>query len=305
MLDRKKLLFVYNPFAGKGVIRSKLSYILETFSNADYEVTVHATRRRNDATEIVAKYGSEYDVVACSGGDGTLNEVAMGIMQCEKKPPCGYIPTGTTNDCATSLGIPKNMVEAAKTIVEGDLFPYDLGKLNDDYFIYVAGFGAFTDVSYATSQTVKNMFGRLAYLLEGVKRIPSLQSYHYKVYYDDQEIDDTFLYGMVSNSNSIGGFKGLNGPDVSLNDGMFEVTLIKPPHNALELQSIINALLSEDKTSKHIISFHTSHVRFVSDEMVPWTMDGEFGGNLKEADIYNLKHAISFKVRGSEDGALS
>lgn len=300
-MDRTKLLFVYNPFAGKGVIRSKLSYILETFSNAGYEVTVHATRRRNDATEVVAKYGSNYDIVACSGGDGTLNEVATGIMQCEKKPLCGYIPAGTTNDCASSLGIPKNMVEAANTIVEGGVFPYDLGKLNDDYFIYVAGFGAFTDVSYATSQSVKNIFGRLAYLLEGVKRIPSLQSYHYKVYYDDQEIDDEFLFGMVSNSNSVGGFKGLNGPDVSLNDGLFEVTLIKRPHNALDLQSIINSLLTGDRTSSHIISFHANHVKFVSDEMVPWTIDGEFGGNLKEADIFNLKHAIAFKVTGTED----
>lgn len=300
-MGRKKLLFVYNPFAGKGVIRSKLSYILETFSNADYEVTVHATRSRNDATEIVAKYGSEYDIVACSGGDGTLNEVAIGIMRCEKKPPCGYIPTGTTNDCATSLGISKNMIDAAETIVNGKLFPYDLGKLNEDYFIYVAGFGAFTDVSYATSQSIKNILGRLAYVLEGVKRIPSLQSYHYKVYYDDKEIDGDFLFGMVSNSNSIGGFKGINGPDVSLNDGMFEVTLIKPPHNALELQSIVNALLSETRTSEHIITFHTSHVKFVSDELVPWTIDGEFGGNLLEADIHNLKHAISIKV--NEDRA--
>lgn len=295
-MERKKLLFVYNPCAGKGVIRSKLSYIIETFTNADYEVTVHATRRKNDATEMVAKYGSNYDLVACSGGDGTLNEVAIGIMQCEKRPPCGYIPTGTTNDCASSLGLSKNIIKAAQTIVDGDLFPYDIGKINDDYFIYVAGFGAFTDVSYATSQSVKNALGRLAYLLEGVKRIPSLKSYHYQIEYDGEVIDDYFLYGMVSNSNSVGGFKGLNGKDVSLNDGVFEVTLIKPPHNAIELQSIINSLLSEERECKHIISFHTNHVRFISDELVPWTVDGEFGGNLKEADIVNLKHAISFKV---------
>ena len=128
-----------------------------------------------------------------------------------------------------------------------------------------------------------------------------MQSYHYKVYYDDKEIDGDFLFGMVSNSNSIGGFKGINGPDVSLNDGMFEVTLIKPPHNALELQSIVNALLSEIRTSEHIITFHASHVKFVSDELVPWTIDGEFGGNLLEADIHNLKHAISIKV--NEDRA--
>ena len=299
-VSRKKMLFIYNPCAGKGVIRNKLSSMLEIFCDADYEVTVHATRHRNDATEIINKYGDKYDTIACSGGDGTLNEVVKGVMTLDANPPIGYIPTGTTNDCATSLGLPKNMLDDARTIVNGTLFPYDVGSINNDNFIYVAAFGAFTDVSYATSQSVKNILGRLAYLLEGVKRIPSLKSYHYKVFYDDVEIDDNFLYGMVSNSNSVGGFKGLNGKDVSLNDGLFEVTLITPPKNAFELQSIINALLSEEKTSKHVINFHTDKVRFVSDELVPWTVDGEFGGNYREANVVNLKHAVQFLVTPEE-----
>ena len=299
-VSRKKMLFIYNPCAGKGVIRNKLSSMLEIFCDADYEVTVHATRHRNDATEIINKYGDKYDTIACSGGDGTLNEVVKGVMTLDANPPIGYIPTGTTNDCATSLGLPKNMLDDARTIVNGTLFPYDVGSINNDNFIYVAAFGAFTDVSYATSQSVKNILGRLAYLLEGVKRIPSLKSYHYKVFYEDVEIDDNFLYGMVSNSNSVGGFKGLNGKDVSLNDGLFEVTLITPPKNAFELQSIINALLSEEKTSKHVINFHTDKVRFVSDELVPWTVDGEFGGNYREANVVNLKHAVQFLVTPEE-----
>ncbi len=299
-VSRKKLLFIYNPCAGKGVMRNKLSSMIEIFCNADYEVTIHATRHRNDATEIIEKYGEDYDTIACSGGDGTLNEVVKGVLSLESNPPIGYIPTGTTNDCANSLGLPKSMIEDAKTIVNGSLFPYDVGQINHDNFIYVAAFGAFTDVSYATSQSVKNILGRLAYLLEGVKRIPSLKSYHFKVFYDDVEIDDNFLYGMVSNSNSVGGFKGLNGKDVSLNDGLFEVTLITPPKNAFELQSIINALLNEDKTSKHVISFHTDKVKFVSDELVPWTVDGEFGGNYREANIINLKHAVQFVVTHDE-----
>lgn len=295
-MSRKRLLFVYNPCAGKGAIRNKLSSIVEIFCKSDYEVTIHATRHRNDATEIIRKYGNTFDVIVCSGGDGTLNETVRGILSLENHPPCGYIPTGTTNDCATSLGLPKNMLDDARTIVNGTLFPYDVGQINDDHFIYVAGFGAFTDVSYATSQSVKNILGRLAYLLEGAKRVTSLKSYHFKVFYEDVEIDDNFLYGMVSNSNSVAGFKGLSGKDVSLNDGLFEVTLITPPKNALELQSIINALLNKDKTSKQVITFHTDKVRFVSDELVPWTVDGEFGGNYREANVVNLKHAINFIV---------
>ncbi len=300
-MSRKKLLFVYNPCAGKGVIRNKLSSIIEVFCCADYEVTIHATRCRNDGKEVIEKYGDDYDVIVCSGGDGTLNETVKGVLTLKNNPPIGYIPTGTTNDCASSLRLPKNMIDDARTIVNGSLFPYDVGQLNEDNFIYVAAFGAFTDVSYATSQSVKNILGRLAYLLEGAKRITSLKTYHYKVYYDDVEIDDKFLYGMVSNSNSVGGFKGLSGKDVSLNDGVFEVTLITPPSNAFELQSIINALLSENKTSKHVISFHTDNVRFVSDELVPWTVDGEFGGNYRDATVVNLKHAVNFLVTPNEN----
>lgn len=295
-MSRKRLLFVYNPCAGKSAIRNKLSSIIEIFCKSDYEVTIHATRHRNDATEIIQKYGNAFDVIVCSGGDGTLNETVKGILSLESNPPCGYIPTGTTNDCATSLGLPKNMLDDAKTIVNGTLFPYDVGQINEDNFIYVAGFGAFTDVSYATSQSVKNILGRLAYLLEGAKRVTSLKSYHFKVFYEDIEIDNNFLYGMVSNSNSVAGFKGLSGKDVSLNDGLFEVTLITPPRNAIELQSIINALLNKEKTSKHVITFHTDKVKFVSDELVPWTVDGEFGGNYREANVVNLKHAMNFIV---------
>lgn len=297
---KKKLLFVYNPHAGKGIIRSKLSYIIETFVNAEYEVTVHSTRAKEDATHVVAETGDQYDMIVCSGGDGTLNEVTMGIMQCKKRPPCGYIPAGTTNDCATSLGLHKNMLKAAETIVKGELFPYDLGTLNEEYFIYVAGFGAFTDVSYATSQTTKNALGRLAYLLEGVKRISSLQSYRFHLEYKDVVLEDDFIFGMISNSNSIGGFKNVNGADVSLNDGLFEVTLIKPPRNAADLSSIITALLNNDVQSKFVYSFHADQVTLTSDEFVPWTVDGEFGGNFKVAKVINHKHAVQYVVNPEE-----
>lgn len=298
---RKHMLFIYNPFAGKGLIRNKLSNIVEIFVQGDYQVTIHATRGKQDATNIVSEIGSDFDLIVCAGGDGTLNEVTLGIMKCKKKPPCGYIPAGTTNDVANSLGLQRNPIKAAKTAIEGTIFPYDLGTLNEDYFIYVAGFGAFTDVSYATSQSTKNIFGRLAYFLEGVKRIPSLKSYRYKVEYEEQVIEDDFIFGMISNSNSVAGFKGLNSASVSLNDGLFEVTLIKMPHNPVDLQMIINALLLGDTSSKHIYSFHTNRLTLKSDELVPWTLDGEFGGNLKEAEVVNHKSAVQYMVNSKEE----
>ena len=291
---RKKLLFIYNPHAGKGMIRGKLSEIIETFVLAEYEVTIFSTRGRHDATYIVKEKAKEYDLIACSGGDGTLNEVTVGLMQCEKRPPCGFIPAGTTNDVANSLKIPKNMKKAAELIVNGTHFPFDMGTINEDYFIYVAGFGAFTDVSYGTPQSSKNILGRLAYLLEGAKRLPTIKSYRFTVYYEDQVIEDDFIFGMISNSNSIGGFKGLSGKNVKLDDGLFEVSLIKMPKNPVDLQAIINSLIIGEPNPKYFYSFPTAEITLSSDEMVPWTIDGEFGGNLKDVVIQNQKHAITF-----------
>lgn len=291
---KKKLLFIYNPHAGKGMIRSKLSDIIEIFVKADYEVTIYSTKGRHDATNITKERAMHFDLIACSGGDGTLNEVTVGLMHCKTRPPCGYIPAGTTNDVANSLKIPKNMKKAAEMIVDGKQFPFDIGTINEDYFIYVAGFGAFTDVSYGTPQSSKNILGRVAYLLEGAKRLPTLKSYRFTVYYEDQVIEDDFIFGMITNSNSIGGFKGLSGKNVKLDDGLFEVSLIKMPKNPMDLQLIINSLIIGEPNSKYFYTFPTSELKLVSDEMVPWTIDGEFGGNLKEVHIKNHMHAITF-----------
>lgn len=291
---KKKLLFIYNPHAGKGAIRTKLSDIIETFVEADFEVTIYSTKARHDATNITKERAKNYDVVVCSGGDGTLNEVTVGLMKSKTKALCGYIPAGTTNDVASSLKLPKNMKKAAEVIVNGTAFPFDIGTINEDYFIYVAGFGAFTDVAYGTPQSSKNILGRVAYLLEGMKRLTTLKSYRYTVYYKEQVIEDDFIFGMVTNSNSIGGFKGLSGKNVKLDDGFFEVSLIKMPKNPVDLQVIINSLITGEPNPKYIYSFPIEEIKLVSDELVPWTIDGEFGGNLKEVMIKNQKQAVNF-----------
>lgn len=291
---KKKLLFVYNPHAGKGNIKNKLSDILEVFANADYEVTIHPTRCKNDGREIVKESAKEYDLIVCSGGDGTLNEVTDGLMLCEVKPHVGYIPAGTTNDFASGLSIPKNMVKAAHTVVEGEDYPYDIGSLNEDFFTYSAAFGAFTDVSYDTPQASKNILGRLAYLLEGAKRIPSIKSYHLIVEYEDHVIEDDFIFGMITNSTSIGGFKGLSGKEVVLDDGLFEVALIKMPQNAIDLQLIISSLVLREPNSKYIYSFHAKELHIISEENLPWALDGEYGGEYTDMIIKNHKQAITF-----------
>ena len=287
----KKTLFIYNPKAGRGTVRESLPDIVETFSANDMEVVVHPTVRAKDATETVEKRGKDFDQIICSGGDGTLDEVVTGMMRGGFSVPIGYIPAGSTNDFAASVGIPSDFADAASGIVNGKVCPMDVGRLDQDYFIYVAAFGAFTDVSYKTSQTSKNMLGHLAYLIEGMKSLPSIKGWKMSYQSDTISGEGEFLYGMITNSNSVGGFKGITGKNIDLDDGLFEVTLITVTENLLELPSIAGALLNGDK-NQHIITFKTSHLEFESDEMVPWTTDGEYGGSYRKVAVDNIQGAL-------------
>lgn len=292
----KKLLFIYNPNAGTGVLKPKLSDVLDIFVKAGYEVTVYPTQCYHDASKKAESYTDTYDLVVCSGGDGTLDEVVTAMMAREDKVPIGYIPTGTTNDFASSLRIPKNLLDAANIAVNGVPFACDVGRFNKDIFVYVAAFGLFTDVSYETKQEMKNVLGHLAYVLEGTKRIFNIPSYHMKVTLDDQVIEDDFVYGMVTNSKSVGGFKGMVGKDVVFDDGEFEVTLIKSPKNPIELNEVVGALVLKQADQKHMYSFKTGHIKFESIEEIPWTLDGEYGGSHDTVEIRDAKKALQIMV---------
>lgn len=297
---KRKLLFIYNPHAGKGKIKTRLSDIIELFVKNKYEVVVYATMGKKDAKRIVMEClkDEDFELVVCSGGDGTLNEVINGIMHVkEKRPRIGYIPSGTTNDYAYSLKIPKNMQKAAQLILEGEVFSCDIGEINGKYFTYTAAFGLFTEASYETPQATKNMLGRLAYILEGIKRLPNWKAYHMEITNGDQVISDAFIYGMVANSNSIGGFKGLTGKDVYLDDGQFEGIFIKYPQTVLDFQSIINDLLTGNLNSERIISIPVKDIQLKSDELVPWCIDGEFGGEFERVEIKNYKQAIDIAAK--------
>lgn len=292
----KKLLFIYNPNAGKGLIKPKLSDVLDIFVKAGYEVTVYPTQKYRDGYHKVRHFKEQYDLVVCSGGDGTLDEVVTGMMKRTEQIPIGYIPTGTTNDFARSLHIPKDMLKAADTAVNGMVFPCDVGKFNEDIFVYIAAFGLFTDVSYQTKQEVKNVLGHLAYVLEGMKRLYNVPSYRIKVTHDDQIIEDEFIFGMVTNSRSIGGFRNMVGKSIVFDDGEFEVTLIKTPKNPLALQEIIAALLIEQIDTKHMYTFKASSLKLESLEEIPWTLDGEFGGEHDEVLIENQRQKLKIMV---------
>jgi len=293
----KKLLFVYNPKAGKAQIRTKLADILDIFAGAGYEMTVFPTGKRDDARKIVAGRRKDYNLVVCSGGDGTLDETVTGMIQSGFNTPIGYIPAGSTNDFGGSLSLPKNMVKAARIIVEGKGFPCDIGSFNDDVFVYIAAFGLFTDVSYETGQDMKNVLGHMAYILEGMKRLPAIRSFPMRASYEGKTIVDDFIFGMITNSVSVGGFKNITGKNVKLDDGVFEVTLIKRPRNPVELNNIMISLLNRDIDTDAMYCFRTAELALEATEPVAWTLDGENGGIHKSVHIRNLHQAVEIMVK--------
>lgn len=299
----RRLLLIVNPKSGREMVKPQLLGILDTFSKAGYTTTVYVTQAAGEGRTVAAA-AQGYDMIACCGGDGTLDEVVSGLIDGGRRIPVGYIPAGSTNDYAGTLGLSHNMQQAARDVVNGTPFDCDVGRFGDDTFVYVAAFGAFTEVSYDTSQDLKNVFGRAAYLLEGVKRIKDIRSYSVHAVSAAGCIEGEFLYGMITNSKSVGGFKGITGADVELDDGQLEVLLIRCPETLTELNSLIPALMQRAAgvgtaivdRNDCFISFKTSEIRFTFDEPIPWTLDGEFGGTCESVTVAARPRAMTIMV---------
>lgn len=292
----KKLLFVYNPVSGKAQVRNYLADIVDIYSSGGYSITVHPTQAKDDGYNYIKEHATEYDIISICGGDGMLNEAVSALMCIEKdvRPSLAYLPAGSTNDFAGTIGLPVNIRQAAKMAIDGKPFFCDAGQLNGKYFAYVAAFGAFTAVSYSTSQDSKNIFGHFAYILEGIRKLSTIKPIHMKITFNDKIIEDDFLIGLVTNSLQVGGVKCSMGNAISLNDGLFEVLLVKKPQNAFGYQNIISSLLSQNiDKAPDIISFKAGSILFESDSPVAWTVDGEFGGEMEKAEIINHSRAYS------------
>lgn len=301
----KRIYLICNLVSGKASVGSHLAKIIDIFTQAGFEVTVHPTGSRGDATE-TAKYACEsnFDILVCCGGDGTLNEVISGCMEAENAIPLGYIPTGSTNDFARSLNIPINLEEAAELIVSGSAQSCDIGMIGNRYFTYIAAFGAFTEVSYQTAQPVKNVLGHTAYILNGMLSLHKVKSSKMRIEYDGRVIEDEFIYGMVTNSTSVA--KLLSMPDMEKDDGLFEVTLIRKPKNLIDLQHIITGLSNFQLGTEreYFDHFRASEISItcLEDEPVPWTVDGEYGGNKAVNVIKNLRRALEFILPEQDKG---
>lgn len=292
----KKMLFIMNPKAGRTTLKNSLVDVLEVFCNNDYDVRTYLTKSADDAERIVAEEGVGYDVIVCAGGDGTLGNTVAGFMKSGLKVPLGYIPCGSTNDFARSMEIPMTAVEAAEMVVRAEPFSVDIGSLNDKYFVYVAAFGVFSDTSYATPQNMKNILGHAAYVLQGIKSIANIPSYKMKITIDGEIQEGEFIFGMVSNSISVGGFKSITRKGVEFDDGLFEGVLIRTIKTPADLERVVRALLTGDISEKSMVSFRASNVLFEAEDPVAWTCDGEFGGEYKNTSIDIHRRAIDLLV---------
>ena len=290
----RKMMLVINPNAGKGQYKSSLAEVLNVFASADIVSSVYFTKYPGHAAELIKENSSEYDLIACIGGDGTLSEVAGAVVQLDEKKPIGYIPMGTANDVARTLGLDsKQPVLSAKRIVEGRAIDYDIGLFGTDkYFAYISAFGAFTEVSYATPQELKQTLGHTAYMLEAIKQLTKLSGTRAIIEYDDGVIRDEFIFGAITNSTSVAGLLHIDSERVSLSDGLFEVFLIRMPQAIKDVNEIITSILSNNYDQNNVVFLKSKEVRIMFEEPVSWTRDGEDGGKHQDVYIVNCHKGV-------------
>lgn len=296
-METKSLLVIVNPVAGRGMYRQGLGEALHILYSAGYVPTVRFTTRAGEAVDLAAEGGAQYDALCCLGGDGTLSDVVTGLMRVPagQRPPLGYFPLGTANDVATTLRLPKNdPAAAARRMVESAPRPWDVGYMGSGrYFTYVAAFGAFTDVSYETSQQSKQALGHLAYLLEGVNRLAKLPHYQTRVELDGQALEGNFIFGGVTNSTSVAGLVKLDQNLVSLDDGLFEVSLVRFPDNLADMNKLMAEVAARKYDGEMFSIRRSQSVRFIFAESVPFTRDGEPGGSYEDLLIENRRAALT------------
>ncbi|MBR6825652.1 MAG: YegS/Rv2252/BmrU family lipid kinase [Oscillospiraceae bacterium] len=289
----KKLLIIMNPCSGKKKANSQLTDIIDVFNRADFEVSVHMTAERGDAALVASQRAQNYDILVCIGGDGTLNEIVTGLCQSGLDTPVGYIPAGSTNDFASSLHLSKDPVQAARDITTGVPHSFDLGRFNDRYFSYIASFGAFTRASYATPQSLKNLLGHTAYILSGVKELASIRSHRVRFTTADGTVyEDNYIFCAVSNSTSVAGILTLDPKRVDMNDGLFELLLVRKPKSLLELGDCVLALTSQDYSSPMLTFISTPSLVVETEAEFDWTLDGEYCKGAPLCNISNLHSVV-------------
>jgi len=288
----KRARIIYNPTSGRELFRKHLPEALEKLEKAGYETSAHATTGEGDATE-AARVAAErkFDVVVAAGGDGTLNEVINGLAGQEHRPKFGVIPMGTTNDFARALHIPRDIQGAIDVITAGETIPVDVGRMNDRYFINIAGGGRLTELTYEVPSKLKTMLGQLAYYLKGIEMLPSIKPTDVRIEYDGQVFQGESLLFLIGLTNSVGGFEKL-APDSSVNDGLFTLIILKKTNLAEFIRIASLALRGEHLNDPHVIYTKAKRIQVQSSDPMLINLDGELGGEIP-ADFENLYRHIN------------
>ncbi len=293
-MDFKKALLIANPCSGVDRKRLDAEDIAKHLSDTGFDFTVHSTSAPGDATKIVEEFGPGNDVLVCCGGDGTLNEVINGLLKLDKKPTIGYIPLGSTNDLASTLGIDVGIGSATDMILSGKTNTFDVGLFEDKYFNYIASFGIASDLSYATPQKLKNIFGHDAYVIYAifVRFFPMVLEFkptRMKIEFNGETIEDDIYFGAISNTTSVAGVFKYD--DIKLNDGYFELLLIKNLKRKTDMFGILDKIIKKDYSGDNIVFAKTKHIKITSEEKIPWTLDGEYGGKHGDVEISVIHNA--------------
>lgn len=292
----KKLLFIVNPYAGQRKVNRFLPDIIRLFHDHDYRCETFVTGKSGDGSRFIRECGEKYDLIVCAGGDGTLNETIAGALSAGLNCPLGYIPCGTTNDYASSIGLSGDVMQAARDVMEGQPRTFDVGSFNGRHFVYTATCGAFAKASYTTPQAAKNVLGHMAYVLEGVRDLTTIQPIRMRVETDEHEVEDEFIFCSITNSTSVGGILKLDTELVALNDGKFEVTLVRNPINPAQLSVILHGLTTMDIPNEMIHFFSSEKIRITCDNPVEWTLDGEREPATSEALVENLHGVVRLMI---------
>lgn len=279
-MRNKRARLIYNPTSGREEMKKRLPDILTILEKGGLETSCHATEGDGDATLAAAKaVENGFDVVIAAGGDGTIHEVVNGLANKENRPSLGIIPLGTTNDLARALRIPRNWEKATELIVRGERETIDVGQVNDQYFINIAGGGSMTELTYEVPSKLKTVLGQLAYYMKGLEMLPRFRPIHLTIQSEERQFDGEAMLFLVSNSNSVGGFEKL-APNASINDGVVDVIILKKCNLADFVRVATLALRGEHIHDKHVVYFQTKQMNIFSPDYTQLNLDGEFGGTL-------------------------
>lgn len=279
----KKVRVIYNPSSGTQTIQRRLDTICKILLDNGYILGKYATQKKNDAmNETIRTCNEDWDILVACGGDGTINEIAAGIVKGGRKIPVAILAAGTVNDFANSLALPRDAKEFCNMIINEKTMDVDLGRMGDKYFVNVAAGGLLTNVAHKVAVEAKTILGRMAYYLEGLKEIPKQMFKAFKVDIESEEYsvkDEEVVLFLISNSSYIGGFKRL-APKADVMDGLLDTIIIRKS----EIQDLVTILIDLIKGSHinhpKVEYFRTAKIAINCQVDIDVDIDGEYGGKL-------------------------